>query len=196
MTKERNDYSGPIQDELPLEEFSKEFLLNIMRLWGEFWEAFESGLVRKGDEMEEVGALNALELLSRTFEEVAPPVFEKIADFIKADKNTIEGRMKAGSFAMDNMYDHYPGHYEIISDNEAYATYPKCHVMEKQTTGGDIEVLRYVCQYVEPRIAKAYMNYPGARKVKVDMLKIPESFDLEPGEPCCKWRFYFEDEND
>jgi hypothetical protein len=53
--------------------------------------------------------------------------------------------------------------------------------------------LRYVCQYVEPRFAMAYLNYPGARKIKVTMLKIPESLTPKPGESVCIWRFAFEE---
>jgi hypothetical protein len=64
--------------------------------------------------------------------------------------------------------------------------------VDKKTVG-DIDVLRYVCQYVEPRFALAYMNYPGARKIKVTMLKVPESLTPKPGEPVCIWRFAFEE---
>jgi|GEM_PF-6402613 len=57
----------------------------------------------------------------------------------------------------------------------------------------DINMLRYVCQFVEPRYAMTMLNYPGQSKIKVDLLKIPQSFERTPGEPVCIWRFAFED---
>jgi len=195
MAKEREDYIGPLQDQIDLNEFSKAFLLKIMRLWGEFWEGIESSIVRIGGEMEGVGVANANELLSRAIEDIGPSIFERVADLAKVDKNTIVGRIKAGRFIPDNIYEKYPGHFEVISPNEVRATYSHCHVADKLTVG-DIETLRLCCQYVEPRIAAAYMNYPGARKVKVEMLKIPENLPLKEGEPCCIWRFTWEDAED
>jgi len=37
MVQERNDYIGPLQPEIDLSEFSKDFLLKIMRYWGELY---------------------------------------------------------------------------------------------------------------------------------------------------------------
>lgn len=65
--------------------------------------------------------------------------------------------------------------------------------MDQKLMVDDIKMLRCVCQYVEPRYALTMDNYPGQRKMKVDLLKIPESFERRPGEPVCIWRFAFED---
>ena len=48
MTKERNDFSGPIGNRVPWEEFSTEFLSKIATLWQKQWEAFTNGMVRVG----------------------------------------------------------------------------------------------------------------------------------------------------
>ncbi len=256
MAKERNDFSGPIGDRVPWEEFSTEFLSKIMALWQEQWKAFTEGLVRVGSQMESVGRqnaeellakvreevnppdfakaaevsaksksdrlkmmrewqekwelftnkvigigsqmegvglLNAADLLARTMEEVNPPIFAKMAEAARLDVNTVEGRVKAGGLCMDNMADHYPGNYEVKSDSEVILQYHQCAVMDKKLMVDDINMLRYVCQYVEPRYAMTMLNYPGRRKIKVDLLKIPESFERTPGEPVCIWRFAFED---
>jgi hypothetical protein len=256
MAKERNDFSGPIGDRVPWEEFSTEFLSKIMALWQEQWEAFTKGMVKVGSQMEGVGQRNAEELLARvkkeveppafaraaevpaksksdtlkmmrqwqekwelftnkvigigsqiegmdmlkaadllarTMEEVNPPIFARIAKVSKLDANTVEGRVKAGGLCMDNMADHYPGQYEVKSDSEVILRYDRCAVMDKKLMFDDINLLRYVCQYVEPRYAMTMLNYPGQRKIKVDLLKIPESFERTPGEPVCIWRFAFED---
>ena len=256
MPEERNDFSGPIGDRVPWEEFSVEFLskimalwqeqwgaftdglvkvgsqmesigrqnaeellarvkaevdlpdfakaaevsarsktdrLKVMRQWQEKWEAFTNGVVRIGAQMEGIGLLDGAELLARTMEEVNPPIFARMANAAKVNVNTVEGRVKAGGLCMDNMADHYPGHYEVKSDSEVILRYNQCAVMDKNLVGGDINMLRYICQYVEPRYAMTMDNYPGQRKIKVDLLKIPESFERTPGEPVCIWRFAFED---
>ena len=256
MARERDDFSGPIGDRVPWEEFSTEFLSKIMALWQEQWEAFTKGLVKVGSQMEGVGRQKAEELLARVNEEVKPPVFSKkpgvpaksrsdtlkmmrqwqekwelftnkvigigsqiegmdilkaadllartmeevnpsifarIAEASRLNANTVEGRVKAGGLCMDNMADHYPGQYEVKSDSEVILRYDRCAVMDKKLMFDDINMLRYVCQYVEPRYAMTMLNYPGQRRIKVDLLKIPESFERTPGEPVCIWRFAFED---
>jgi hypothetical protein len=256
VDRERDDFSGPIGDRVPWEEFSTQFLSEIMALWREQWEAFMGGLVRVGSQMESVGRrnaeellarvkeevdpptfaggaevsaktksdrlkmmrqwqekwelytnkvigigsqmegigiLNAADLLARTMEEVNPPIFARIAEVSRLDANTVEGRVKAGGLCMDNMADHYPGQYEVKSDSEVILRYDRCAVMDKKLMFDDINMLRYVCQYVEPRYAMTMLNYPGRRRIKVDLLKIPDSFERTPGEPVCIWRFAFED---
>ncbi|MBN2099461.1 MAG: hypothetical protein JW753_07695 [Dehalococcoidia bacterium] len=200
MPKERNDFSGPIGDRVPWEEFSEEFLskimalwqeqwetfakglvrvgsqmdgvgrqkaeellarvkaevdlpdfaraaeasarsksdrLKVMRQWQEQWEAFTNGVVRVGAQMEGIGLLNGAELLARTMEEANPPIFAKMAEAAKVNVNTVEGRVKAGGLCMDNMADHYPGHYEVKSDSEVILRYNQCAVMDKNLVGGD-----------------------------------------------------------
>ncbi len=257
MVGERFDFSGPIGDRVPWEEFSAEFLSRIMALWQEQWEAFADALIRVGSQMEVVGRrnaedllamvrkevspptfgggaeasprsrterlklmrqwqekwelftnkvigigselsgvglLNAADLVARTMEEVNPAIFARIAEAARLDANTVAGRVKAGGLCMDNMADHYPGRYEVKSDSEVILSYHRCAVMDKKLMFQDINMLRYVCQYVEPRYAMTMLNYPGKRRIKVDLLKIPESFELKPGEPACIWRFAFEDQ--
>ena len=192
MSRERNDFKGPIEDRVPWEEFSKEFLLKVMRLWQEQWEAFYNIIVTVGAGMDGVGARKATEMVNRTQEIVCPPIFARIAEASKLNADTVEGRVKAGGLCMDNMADHYPGVYEVKSDSEVILRYDRCAVMDKKLMFDDINMLRYVCQYVEPRYAMTMLNYPGQRKIKVDLLKIPESFERTPGEPVCIWRFAFE----
>jgi hypothetical protein len=87
VAKERNDFSGPIGDRVPWEEFSVEFLSKIMALWQEQWKAFTGGLVRVGSQMETVGRQNAEELLARVKKEVIPPDFAKAAEISANSKS-------------------------------------------------------------------------------------------------------------
>ncbi len=193
MSGERNDFKGPIEDRVPWEEFSKEFLLKVMRLWQEQWEAFYNIIVTVGAGMDGVGARKATEMVNRTQEIVCPPIFARMAELCKVDVNTVVGRLKAGTLSMDNMYDQYPGHYDVKSDNEVILTYDECAVLKKYIGKPDINWLHYVCKDLEPRYAKTMLNYPDQRKIKVELLKVPDSVEKKPGEPVCVWRFSFED---
>lgn len=51
---------------------------------------------------------------------------------------------------MDNVADHYSAHYEVKSDEEVTLRYDRSTVMDRNLVGGDINMLRYVCQHVDP----------------------------------------------
>ena len=194
--KERNDYTGPLQPEIDLSEFSKDFLLQIMRYWGELFEAYESTLVKLSSNLgiDGFGPIEMTDLQIQTMKEIAPPIMQKIAELCKVDINTIEGRIKAGRFIPDNLSDHYVGaHIEILNDKEATMTYDRCYLFESGLVGNNLDILHHVCFNVEPALAEAYMTYPGKPKVVSKMLKVPESTTLTPGEPMCKWHFKIED---
>lgn len=191
-SEERNDYTGPIEDRVEWDQFSKEFLIKLMRLWQVQWETFTNNLMRIGSGMEGIGPVLTGELIMRTMEVTTPPVWEKVAQLAGVDVNTVAGRIKAGTLCMDNIPDNYRGHYEVKSDSEVILKYYRCIVMDERRVG-NLDELRYVCQYVEPRYAMAYLNYPNvSRKIKVEMIKIPESLEPKSGEPVCIWRFMFE----
>jgi hypothetical protein len=193
MSKERNDYSGSIEDRVDYDQFSKDFLLKLTRLWQDHWEAMINTLVKIGSEMEGIGPQKAMELLARTLETVTPPIMARVAELAKIDVSTVEGRCKVGMLGIDNIAEKYQGHWEVKSDDEAILKYYHCNVLANRLVG-DLEQLRMACMYVEPRYAMAYQNYPGVLpKVKVTMLKVPDSLTPKPGEPVCVWRFAFEE---
>ena len=92
MAKERNEYAGPIKDEVRYAEFSKEFLLKLMAIWQDHWDAFITGLVMVGSQMEGIGAEKALELQTRTLEAVTPSTMSRIAEMANCDIKTVERR--------------------------------------------------------------------------------------------------------
>jgi hypothetical protein len=193
-SKERNDYSGPIEDRVDYNQFSKEFLLKLMAIWQDYWELMVNTFVKIGSEMEEVGPEKAGELLARTQETVTPSIMARTAELAKVDVNTVEGRCKAGMLGIDNIWEKYPGHWEVKSDKEVILKYDYCNVLANKLVGTSLEVLHRVCTELEPRYAMAYQNYPGVLpKVKVTMLKVPDSLTPKAGEPVCVWRFAFEE---
>lgn len=89
---------------------------------------------------------------------------------------------------MDNVADHYPAHCQVKSDEEVILRYDRSTVMDRNLVGGDIKMLRYVCQYVEPGYVMAMLNYPRQRKTRVELLKIPRASKgrRQPTAPSCR----------
>lgn len=194
MDQERNDYTGPLQDKIDLSEFSKEFLLKLMRQWSALYEGILNNIIKVGSQTEGVGHDKATDIVLTSMEQIVPPVMRQIADLCKVDINTIEGRLKTTRFIPDNLSDHYTGgHFEILSDTEATMTYDGCYLVDQNLIGGDASQLRHFCEVIEPRAAMMYMNYPGERKLTSKMLKVPETTPPKPGEPYCIWHFKLED---
>jgi hypothetical protein len=194
MAKERNEYAGPIEDEVRYAEFSKEFLLKLMAIWQDHWDAFITGLIIVGSQMEGIGAEKALELQTRTLEAVTPSTMARIAEMANCDIKTVEGRCKVGMLSMDNIEEKYRGHWEVKSDREVLLSYDRCRVFDMLRAVGDFETLHRICLEVEPRYGMAFQNYPGVSpKVKVTMLKVPQTLTPPEGEPLCVWRFAFDE---
>ena len=195
--KELNDFTGPFDPAIDLNEFSKDFLVKMMHIWGELYEAYEATLVRLVPTMgvEGFGPKEMMELQIKVLTEVGPPAKEKIAELCKIDLNTMVGMFKAGRFIPDNLTDHYTKpKIEIISDKEATLTFDRCSLIEGGLLGDDMDVLHHVCYNVEPKICEAYNAYPNRPNLRVKMLKVPESkVPPPPGEPICKWHFTLED---
>jgi hypothetical protein len=195
MAKERDDYSGPIENVVRYEEFSKEFLLKLMKIWREHYDDVVTNLVLVGSQMEGIGSEKALDLEVKTIEAVTPPTMAKIAELAKCDINTMEGRCKAGQLTVDNVPDRYRGHWEVKSDKEVLLVLDHCRVFHMMRAVGDLPTLRKICLESDPRYVEIMHTYPDhPRKAKVTMLKVPETLDPPPdGEPICIWRFVFEE---
>lgn len=195
MAKERDDYSGPIENTVNYEDFSKEFLLKLMRIWQEHWDAVVTNLVLVGSQMEGIGRDKALDLEVKTLEAVTPSTMAKIAELAKCDTNTVEGRCKAGQLSLDNVQDRYQGHWEVKSDKEVWLVYDYCHFFNMLRPFGDLKLLHRICLEADPRYGEIMQTYADdPQKVKVTMLKVPESYDPPPeGEPICIWKFAFEE---
>jgi hypothetical protein len=194
MSKERDDFSGPLAEySTPWEEFSKEFLLKLMKIWQDHWDAFMNQFMVIGSQIEGIGTDKALDFQLRLLEAITPSTMARIAELAKIDTSTVAGRCKVGMLSMDQIAENYPGRWEVKSDDEVLLTYDRCKVFETVRQIGSLELLHKACLEVEPRYAEAFQNYPDdPKKVKVTMLKVPESFDPPPeGEPLCLWKFAF-----
>jgi hypothetical protein len=195
MAKEREDYSGPIENTINYEDFSKEFLLKLMRIWQVHWDEFVTNFVMVGSLMEGIGQEKTLELQFKVFEAVLPSTMAKIAELAKCDIDTQVGRCKASMLAIDNIEERYDCHWEVKSDNEVLLVIDRCRVVDTMRALGDLGTLRKICLEKDPEYGEMLHAFPGhSQKTKVTMLKVPETLDPPPeGEPVCIWRWALEE---
>lgn len=190
-----NDWikEGNFLPHIDLTQYTKESVLQILRHFSLFWEAYQSLYVKVSTQVFGLEAIKITDVQITVLYKVIPAPFRKVAALCKVDVNTMEGIIKAGRFAPDNLPDHYTGGViDIISDSEATMTFEKCSLLESGHLPNDVKVLNHICSYVEPRITEAMMGI-GDHKIKCEMLWYPKELPAPTDKPICKWRFSFAD---
>ena len=178
--KEMNDYSGPYNPDLTFNDFSKEFILKLMKVWQYAWlhmtEAWYDAVKEKVDK--ETADVCETAAWCRIGERVNPR-FAKVANI---ELNTVLDSMKALQLPLDNTTEGlFPIQLEIINPNHVIWTIPQCQSL-KFFEAKCPERIKYVCYENEKRVIERYMIN---RKIKVTPLKLPPRSN--PGEIACKW---------
>ena len=123
--EELNDYSGPFKPDLTFEEFSKEFLLKLMRVWQYAWlhmaaAWFDLFKERFGSEV--VCVLDRAAWV-RVGERVNPR-YAKIANI---QLNTVLDSMKCLQLPLDNTTGGiFPVEFDIKNENDVVVTIRRC----------------------------------------------------------------------
>lgn len=183
-SKELNDYSGPLRADLKHEEFSKEFLLKLMRIWQDMWSDIAYGWMAMVGQ--KLGEDAAIEMCNQVIEGMAPGIMPRLAEAAGIQRKTLVDHIKTTQLVIDNKTDKYPCVYEIKSPNRVIMTLQECESMEDLK---DVpELLHKICTKQETRWILAYMNNP---KVKMTPLKLPPR--KSPDEPACIWEYTLEE---
>jgi hypothetical protein len=167
--EELNDYSGPYKPDLKWEDFSKEFLIKLMKSWqnaylslSAFWH--EAVKERSGSE---VADDCDLEVWQKVGENVVPR-FAKVANI---QLNTVLDSLKLTDMCPDSKMGTglFEGEVEVIDENHVIATTTKCRVLEALEKT-DPTRIDWFCKVMEPQIMQKYLNNP---RIKVTPLKMP-----------------------
>ena len=182
--KELDDLSGQFNPNLKFEDFSKEFLLKLMKVWQQAWLIMEGSWYdavkeRCGAEVADACNLKAwLSIGSRV-----NPRYAKIANI---QLNTVLDSLKAAQLPLDNSIGLFPCEYEIKNPNHVIMTVRECRTltyMEKSAP----ERIYPLCHVNEkPFLEKYYIN----PKIKVKPLKLPPR--KSPDEIACQWEIKLE----
>jgi hypothetical protein len=178
--KEMNDYSGPYNPDLKFEDFSKEFILKLMKVWQYAWlhmtEAWYDAVKEKVDK--ETADVCETAAWCRIGERVNPR-FAKVANI---ELKTVLDSMKALQLPLDNTTEGlFPIQLEVINPNHVIWTIPQCQSL-RFFEAKCPERIKYVCYENEKRVIERYMIN---RKIKVTPLKLPPR--KSPDDIACRW---------
>lgn len=185
---ELTDYSGPYQHDLKLEDFSKDFLIKLMRIWRRAYlrlSAYWYDEVRKRTSLEVADSCQH-DVWMRIGQRVLPKYIE--AGNIKL--NTVLDSLKLMQLVPDSWADSelWSGHLDIKNENHVIATCTKCVVLEFFEKTNQPERIHAFCQILEKAASEAYTCNP---KIKITALKLPPR--KSPDEICCQFEYKLED---
>ena len=183
---ELEDLSGPFNPNLKFEDFSKDFLLKLMRIWqyawlhmaGAWYDAIKN---RCGAE---VANDCELEAWTRVGERVNPR-YAKIGNI---QLNTVLDSLKATQLPLDNpLGGIFPCEYEIKNPNHVILTVKQCVTLTTFERSAP-ERIHPVCHVLEGPVMEKYLINP---RIKVTALKLPPR--KNPDEIACQWEFKLEE---
>lgn len=183
---ELNDLSGPFNPNLTFDDFSKDFLLKLIRAWQFAWVRLQQTVF---DAVRERFGLEAatectLEALSRMSERVNP----RYAKLANIQLNTVVDSLKCLQLPLDNIIGGlYPAEFNIKSPNHVVMTITHCRSLlacEREAP----ELIETQCHVMEKPMIEKYLVNP---KIKVTPLKLPPR--KSPDEIACQWEFKLED---
>ena len=184
---EIEDLSGPLNQHLKFEDFSKGALLRLIGAWQFAWlqqtEAWYSVLKeRLGSEVADACELAAwLQLEQR--------VGKRYAQAANIQLNTVEDSLKLLQVRLDNTTGgFYEQYYEFKTPNHVIWTTHRCCSLEYFEKKAPERIVP-VCHVLEPAVIAKALNNP---RIKVTALKLPPR--KSPQEfPCCQWELKIEE---
>jgi len=183
--EELNDYSGPFKPDLSFEEFSKEFLLKLMRIWQYAWLHMTAAwfdLVK-----ERYGSEVACELDRAAWIRVGEKVNPRYAKVANIQLNTVLDSMKCLQLPLDNTTGGiFPVEFDIKNENDVIVTIQMCPALEDMEKNSP-ELIEPRCCITTMEVNKRYVVNP---RVKVTALKLPPR--QSPDEIACRWEYTLE----
>lgn len=184
---ELNDYSGPFKPDLKFDDFSKEFLLKLMKVWQ--WAWLHLGQAWFSVIQEKYGTDVANRCEHEAWMRMASRVNPRYAKIANIELKTVLDSLKAAQLPLDNISSSglFPPKFEIINPNHVIMTIVDCQTlryMEKEAP----ERISWLCNFNEKPLMEKYFINP---KVKVIPLKLPPR--KSPDEIACKWELKIEE---
>lgn len=182
--KKLRDYSGPFKAGIKLEDFSKETLVELVKLYSRLYIAIDGFwflAVR-----EKMGEDTALACDLWAWDKEVPYEMKRIAQALKIKGRDLEAIMKLFQFEPWFLNMKYAFEVEGKSKLKITVTHcPTLEALEKEGKGRE----KSICHLVEPVIFQKYIQFfsPQGRAVA---LKLPPR--QGKGELCCQWEFLLE----
>ena len=180
------DYSGPYKHDLRFEDFTKDFLIELMHSWQKAY--LRLSAIWYQAVMEKFGMEAADSCNMEVWSTVGKKVVPKFAKIGNVQPNTVLDALKMVQLAPDSHVgsELFAGELDIKSENHIITTTTKCAVLEFFEKAAP-ERIEYFCHKLEPRVMEAYFNNP---KIKVTPIKMPPR--KSPDEVCCQFEIKLE----
>jgi hypothetical protein len=186
---ELEDLSGPFNPDLKFEDFSKDFLLKLMKIWQWAWLHMARAWYEAIEERFGSDAANDCERAAwLTIGERVNPRYAKVANI---ELNTVLDSLKALQLPLDNTVGRvFPAKFDIKSPNHVVLTFSDCPALSALERSAP-ERIEPMCHILEKLALEKYLLNPN---IKVTPLKLPP---LPPqrrssGEIACQWEFKLE----
>ena len=181
------DYSGTYRHDLKWEDFSKEFLVGLMKLWQGAYVSIQGAWVQVVSEKFDSDSADkcALEALLLQADRMIPQ-FVEIGNI---ELNTVLDSLKVIQLAPDGHTESelFGGEVEIKSPNHVISTTTKCITCEFLEAFAP-EKIQQLCYEMEQPVMEKFLNNP---KIKVTPLKRPPR--KGPDDTFCQWEMKIEE---
>jgi hypothetical protein len=188
--KELDYYDCPFSIDIELEDFSKEFLIKLMKNWRTWY--MTMNLVWYVLVQEQLGTEKAGRIMIDVWLKTTEAEMEKYIPLIgenyktKDDLKTIEDSIKIAVMPPDGTIDKtlFAGSLDWEDEEHAKSVIHHCAMLETFEAMDNLEPLKLLCNIQEPVCSEAYFINP-----RVKMLPIKQPPRKSPDEPCCIWEF-------
>jgi hypothetical protein len=195
MREELRDYQGTFRPNIAMNDFSKETLIELMKLHSRLFLVLDAYwyLAIK----ESINNDKALECDLTVWDRFAQYELPRLCSLLKIEKDGISGLFKAFQFMGLCWFNNMEYDMKLDSENHGLMTVTHCPTLlaivthcptllaiEKEGSGRE----KQLCQEVETFIFKKYAEYFDCN-ILVEPLKIPPRENRGKGEICCQWEF-------
>jgi len=193
--KELDYYDCPFSIDIELEDFSKEFLIKLMKIWRSWY--MTMNLVWYVLVEEKIGTEAAGRMMIDVWLKTTEAEMEKFIPLLganyksKEDLKTIEDSIKIAVLPPDGTIDKtlFAGSLDWDGPEHAKTVIHHCAMLEFFEAIDNLEPLKRLCHIQEPVCSEAYFINP-----RVKMLEIKTPPRKSKDEPCCMWEFKLMDE--
>lgn len=188
---ELDDYGGQFDPQRKIDDFSKEFLLKLLRQWA--YAYLRMAEVWVGVVKQRVNAGEDVECELEAWRKIAETTLPRIAKVMNIEPKTVVDALKIWQLIPDGMGTGlYDSVFEVKNENHVIWTLERCRSLEFLEKIGDTERLVACCQVIDPAMLQYYLEalLPNAR---IEPLKLPCGPRKDPTEtPACRWEIKLE----
>jgi hypothetical protein len=178
------DYSGEFKPDLKMEEFSKDFLVNVMRAWSSAYLRLDECWHKEA--VEKFGEEQAFSCQLGAWQRVERVSVPKIAKTLKIEVNDIVDFLKLSQLLPDGVLTGiFQSKYEIKNRNHVIVTITRCRTLE-YLEKEDPSRIKTICHDIDIPMNQACLQ-SVLPQAKFLLIKLPDRPRKNQSEIPCIW---------